>query len=86
MPCSRPIFSDKLAPAPRDFARSIFTSHVRFGGSLEAPLVFDVPHNVVFREGDRHIHRKGATPVHEGQPVLIPGSMGHPSYLLEGLR
>ncbi|MCH9684311.1 MAG: RtcB family protein [Deltaproteobacteria bacterium] len=51
---------------------------------LEAPLVFDVPHNIVLREGDRFVHRKGATPAHQGQPVLIPGSMGHPSYLASG--
>ncbi|MEM9459100.1 MAG: RtcB family protein [Myxococcota bacterium] len=51
---------------------------------LEAPLVFDVPHNIVLREGDRFIHRKGATPAHAGQPVLIPGSMGHSSYLCVG--
>ena len=52
---------------------------------LEAPLVFDVPHNIVLREGDRFVHRKGATPAHAGQPVLIPGSMGHSSYLCVGL-
>lgn len=56
-----------------------------FGPELEMPLVFDVPHNVVFREGNTNVHRKGATPAHAGQPVLIPGSMGHPSYVLMGL-
>jgi tRNA-splicing ligase RtcB len=54
-------------------------------GHREIPLVFDVPHNIVLKEYDKYIHRKGATPAHEGQPVLIPGSMGHPSYLLVGL-
>jgi tRNA-splicing ligase RtcB len=53
-------------------------------GDLEVPLVFDVPHNIVLRESDLFVHRKGATPAHEGQPVLIPGSMGHPSYLMAG--
>ena len=56
-----------------------------YGGDVEVPLVFDVPHNIVLREGDRYIHRKGATPAHAGQPVLIPGSMGHPSFLMVGL-
>lgn len=56
-----------------------------FGEDLAIPLVFDVPHNIVLREGDRYIHRKGATPAHAGQPVLIPGSMGHPSFLMTGL-
>ena len=54
-------------------------------GDLEVPLVHDAPHNLVFRENDLLIHRKGATPAHEGQPVLIPGSMGHPSHVLVGL-
>ena len=53
-------------------------------GAREAPLVFDVPHNIVLREDDLFVHRKGATPAHEGQPVLIPGSMGHPSFLMAG--
>jgi tRNA-splicing ligase RtcB len=56
-----------------------------FGAGLEAPLVFDVPHNIVLREGDQYVHRKGATPAHAGQPVLIPGSMGTSSYLAVGL-
>ncbi len=55
------------------------------GEGLEAPLVFDVPHNIVLREGDHYIHRKGATPAHRDQPVLIPGSMGTSSYLARGL-
>lgn len=54
------------------------------GEGLEAPLVFDVPHNLVLREGDRYVHRKGATPAHAGQPVLIPGSMGTSSHLAIG--
>jgi len=53
-------------------------------GDLEAPLVFDVPHNIVLQEGGLFVHRKGATPAHAGQPVLIPGSMGHASYLMAG--
>jgi tRNA-splicing ligase RtcB len=55
------------------------------GEDLEAPLVFDVPHNLVLREGEQYVHRKGATPAHAGQPVLIPGSMGTSSYLAVGL-
>ncbi|OUS23991.1 hypothetical protein A9Q99_25925 [Gammaproteobacteria bacterium 45_16_T64] len=56
-----------------------------FGSDVEMPLVFDGPHNIVTQEHDCFIHRKGATPAHEGQPVLIPGSMGHSSYLMMGL-
>ena len=56
-----------------------------FDADLAVPLVFDAPHNLVFEEDSMLIHRKGATPAHAGQPVLIPGSMGHSSYLMIGL-
>jgi tRNA-splicing ligase RtcB len=56
-----------------------------FGADVEAPLLFDVPHNVVLEERGLFVHRKGATPAHLNQPVLIPGSMGHPSFLMVGL-
>lgn len=56
-----------------------------FGAHMEAPLIADVPHNIVLRENGNNVHRKGATPAYEGQPLLIPGSMGHDSYLLKGL-
>lgn len=53
-------------------------------GDVEAPLVYDIPHNLIFHEGGLYVHRKGATPAHPSQPVIIPGSMGHPSYLMVG--
>jgi tRNA-splicing ligase RtcB len=56
-----------------------------FGRDIEAPLIVDVPHNIVLKEEAGNVHRKGATPAYEGQPLLIPGSMGHDSYLLTGL-
>ncbi|MFB9241870.1 RtcB family protein [Massilia antarctica] len=54
-------------------------------GDQSMPLVCDVPHNIVLSEADGNVHRKGATPAHAGQPLLIPGSMGDDSYLLDGL-
>lgn len=54
-------------------------------GDVFMPLVCDVPHNIVLAEKEGNIHRKGATPAHPGQPLLIPGSMGDDSYLLDGL-
>ena len=48
-------------------------------------LITDVPHNIVIKESIGNVHRKGATPAHEGDLLLIPGSMGHDSYLLSGL-
>jgi tRNA-splicing ligase RtcB (3'-phosphate/5'-hydroxy nucleic acid ligase) len=54
-------------------------------GDVEAPLVYDLPHNITLSEGQGWVTRKGACPAHIGQPVIIPGSMGAPSYLLVGL-
>lgn len=54
-------------------------------GDITAPLVYDLPHNITLPEGDRWIVRKGACPAYPQQPVIIPGSMGSPSYLLVGL-
>ncbi|WP_432812325.1 RtcB family protein [Pantanalinema sp. GBBB05] len=54
-------------------------------GDVAAPLVYDLPHNITLPEGQGWVTRKGACPAHDGQPVIIPGSMGTPSYLLVGL-
>jgi tRNA-splicing ligase RtcB (3'-phosphate/5'-hydroxy nucleic acid ligase) len=54
-------------------------------GDLAMPLVTDAPHNIVLKEAAGNVHRKGATPAHPNQPLLIPGSMGDDSYLLDGL-
>lgn len=54
-------------------------------GDMAMPLICDVPHNIVLKEAGGNVHRKGATPAHPGQPLLIPGSMGDDSYLLDGL-
>lgn len=54
-------------------------------GDIAAPLVYDLPHNITLPDGNYWIVRKGACPAYPGQPVIIPGSMGSPSYLLMGL-
>ncbi len=61
------------------------------GRTMATKLVYDAPHNLVFRDGDTCLHRKGATPAHGpsapdwlGKPVIIPGSMGASSFLLAG--
>jgi len=41
-------------------------------------------HNFAWKEGDLIIHRKGATPAEAGVLGVIPGSMGTPSYIVEG--
>ena len=51
---------------------------------VEAPLVYDLPHNITLPAGQGWVTRKGASPAHVGQPVIIPGSMGAYSYLMVG--
>lgn len=69
-------------------------------GASEMKVVYDAPHNLIWEEtlydGQVFIHRKGATPAngfermtdtpyeYYGEPVIVPGSMGAPSYLLRG--
>jgi tRNA-splicing ligase RtcB len=69
-------------------------------GDVAAPLLYDAPHNLVWREqldGETiYLHRKGATPArgyeqmagtpfaYYGEPVLVPGSMGASSFILAG--
>jgi len=51
---------------------------------VEAPLVYDVPHNLTLPYEGGWLARKGACPAEENQPVIIPGSMGASSYLMVG--
>lgn len=55
-----------------------------FGDNVQAQLIADIPHNITLKENNRWVARKGACPAHEGMPVIIPGSMGDPSYYLLG--
>jgi len=69
-------------------------------GEVAFPLLYDAPHNLVWRErrdgGEVFVHRKGACPArdyaamaatpfrYQGEPVLVPGSMGASSFVLVG--
>jgi tRNA-splicing ligase RtcB len=62
-------------------------------GDVDASLVYDAPHNLVWTDGDAALHRKGATPAAGpsdgsagwfGEPVIVPGSMGSSSFVLRG--
>lgn len=55
-----------------------------FDADLEARLVADIPHNITLQENNKWIARKGACPAHKDMPVIIPGSMGDPSFYLLG--
>jgi tRNA-splicing ligase RtcB len=54
------------------------------GRRISGRLIYDAPHNLVWSDGQRHLHRKGATPAEQDHPVIVPGSMGDASYLLKG--
>lgn len=65
-------------------------------GETDYALLYDAPHNLVWRQEHGALHRKGATPAkgfetmqdtpyaYHGEPVLIPGSMGASSYVMAG--
>jgi tRNA-splicing ligase RtcB (3'-phosphate/5'-hydroxy nucleic acid ligase) len=64
--------------------------HFSRESGLKALAQFENHHNFAWEkedEGGRKmiIHRKGATPAEKGVVGIIPGSMGTPSYLVEGL-
>ncbi|WP_224366464.1 RtcB family protein [Hyalangium versicolor] len=66
-----------LAELLRQTLRELF-------GDVEAPLVYDVPHNITLPWEGGWLARKGACPAEADQPVIIPGSMGAASYLMVG--
>jgi tRNA-splicing ligase RtcB (3'-phosphate/5'-hydroxy nucleic acid ligase) len=69
-------------------------------GDSDFPLLYDAPHNLLWKEerdGEQVVvHRKGACPArgfdamektpfaYQGEPVLVPGSMGANSFILVG--
>jgi len=93
-------YSAMCAAANFAFAnKQIITHWIReeLGGifsDLKIDVVYDVCHNIA--KFEEHIvdgknkkiciHRKGATRCFNGQPVIIPGSMGTASYLLIGTK
>ena len=62
------------------------------GREVEAKLVYDSPHNLIWEEDNSIVHRKGSCPAYgqtddifnTGHPVIIPGSMGANSFILRG--
>jgi len=64
--------------------------HFAKGAGVRLLAEYENHHNFAWKKigknGERMvIHRKGATPAEEGVVGIIPGSMGTPSYLVEGL-
>ncbi len=96
-PEGRKYFSAMAAAANFAWAnRQLITWEARkawrqvFGDGGKLDIVYDVAHNIAKIEeyfGRKMvIHRKGATRAFDGQPVLIPGSMGTASYVLVGTK
>ena len=64
--------------------------HFAKGADVRLLAEYENHHNFAWKKigknGERMvIHRKGATPAEKGVVGIIPGSMGTPSYLVEGL-
>jgi len=51
---------------------------------LEAEAVVENHHNFAWKEDGMIVHRKGATPAHEDELGVIPGSMASPAYIVSG--
>lgn len=57
---------------------------------IKLNFVYDAPHNLVWKNENDFIHRKGTMPSEitedfpDGHPVLVPGSMGDSSWILKG--
>lgn len=70
--------------------REVFGPPAASGQAGGLDVVYDVAHNIAKVEeyfGKKMVvHRKGATRAFDGQPVLIPGSMGTASYVLIGTK
>ncbi|MEW6238263.1 MAG: RtcB family protein [Candidatus Omnitrophota bacterium] len=64
--------------------------HRHIAASLGVPVLLDIEnhHNFAWKEmwnGEQVIvHRKGATPAHQGVLGIIPGSMASPAYIVRG--
>jgi len=56
------------------------------GSPARVSFMFDLVHNAVERRSDgAFLHRKGAAPAERGQPTVVLGSRGAPSWVMSGL-
>jgi tRNA-splicing ligase RtcB len=80
------LFADANRRAIAAAASDVVTAAV--GGRVCPETMITTDHNHVTREShsghDLWIHRKGAMPARTGEPGVLPGSMGAPSYHVEG--
>jgi tRNA-splicing ligase RtcB len=76
---------------------TIHAVEMALGKQVDAKLIYDAPHNVIWSNGGKYMHRKGSCPARGqgfqhgspyewlGEPVILPGSMGDGTWLLKGL-
>ncbi len=64
----------------------VLTRTLKCGIRWETMIATDHNHVELERHGERElwVHRKGAMPAQHGQPGVLPGSMGSPSFHVEG--
>jgi len=79
----------KFAEANRDNMLSVVTEILKNVLNCEVQSYANIHHNFVALENhfgsNVYVHRKGATLARKEQLGIIPGSMGTPSYIVEGL-
>lgn len=83
-------FCLRFAEANRELiAETFFKVFAAVTGSQKIEQVVKIHHNYAAVEThfgkEVVVHRKGANSARKGQPGVIPGSMGTPSYIVEGL-
>ncbi len=64
----------------------VLTRTLKCSISWETMIAIDHNHVALERHGERElwVHRKGAMSAQQGQPGVLPGSMGSPSFHVEG--
>ena len=64
----------------------VLTQTLKCNISWETMIAIDHNHVALERHGERElwVHRKGAMSARQGQPGVLPGSMGSPSFHVEG--
>lgn len=83
-------FCLKFAKANRSLIMSrFFTAFAAVTGAQQITQRIDIHHNYAALETHQNkelvVHRKGATRAGRGEKGIIPGSMGTPSYIVQGL-
>ena len=64
--------------------RAVMASMLATVLDTELSSVYDSPHNLIWLENEKFLHRKGSCPADVNELVMIPGSMGTPSCIALG--